>query len=242
MDNKDALMQLFNRGALDKDIAAALVTARAGNEPLSVVMVDVDHFKKVNDTHGHQAGDSVLKEVAARLMQVCRTKGTAYRYGGEEIVLLLPNHGSNEALSVAERARLSLEMSPVGNIQVTASFGVSSFPQHGTDAAILLGAADAAMYDAKNRGRNIVCLHGEPAPAEAVARTPDRKPAEPGRWTDSVKSEMRRRLLRLERIECPDDGAYLEVHDATYIGSVGREFMVICPDCGAQERLSGSQR
>jgi diguanylate cyclase (GGDEF)-like protein len=93
---------------------------------LSMIMIDLDHFKAVNDKHGHSAGDDVLREVARRVDLVARSKGAAFRYGGEEIVVLLPNHTCDEAVAVAERIRRSIDTTPVGAIQVTASLGVST--------------------------------------------------------------------------------------------------------------------
>jgi diguanylate cyclase (GGDEF)-like protein len=242
VDERDALTQLLSRRAFDSHLTAALAEAKQRKEPLSLVMADIDHFKRVNDTHGHLGGDAVLRGVSARLIDVCRAKGQAYRFGGEELALVLPNHAPGESVSVAERARRTIEASTVEGIQVTLSFGVSSFPDHATDIGTLLRTADEALYDAKHRGRNVVRLHGEPAPTRPGAREPDRKLPEPGRLTDAQKAEMRRRLLRHERIECPEDGAYFDVHDVTHTGSVGREFLIMCPDCGMQDTLSGGSR
>jgi diguanylate cyclase (GGDEF)-like protein len=205
-------------------------------------MVDIDHFKKVNDGGGHQAGDAVLRAVSDRLVCVTRLKGHVFRYGGEELALLLPNHSIEEGIAVAERARLTIESTPaIEGLHVTASFGVSGFPSV-IDADALIRAADTALYDAKNRGRNMVRFDGEPPPEKPGPREPERKKPEAGRLTEAQKTEMRRKLLRNQRIECPEDGAYFEVLDVTAQQSVGREFLITCPDCGLSDTLSSSSR
>ena len=238
MDNRDFLTKLLDREAFDRSVASAIIEAGRFDEPLSLVMADIDHFKKVNDGKGHQVGDVVLRVVSDRLARVSRRKGDAFRYGGEEFALLLPNHSMQEALAVAERARLTIDSAPIEDLHVTASFGVGVFPDV-PDAPALVRAADKALYDAKNRGRNIVRLHGEPPPERPGPREPQRKKPEAGKLTETQKTEMRRRLLRDQPIECPEDGAYFEVHDVTPHGSVGRKFLISCPDCGLTDTLSG---
>jgi len=131
--------------------------------------------------------------------------------------------------------------SPVAGIPVTASFGVGVFPEASNGAA-LVQAADQALYVAKNRGRNLVRLHGEPATEKPASRDPERKIPEAGTFTEAQKTEMRRKLLRNQRIECPADGAYFVVHEVTSMGSVGKEFLIVCPDCGVSDTLSGPTR
>ncbi len=204
MDDHDFVTKLLNREAFDRSLASRIVEAGRFEEPLSLIMADIDHFKKVNDDKGHQVGDVVLRVVGDRLAGVSRLKGDAFRYGGEEFALLLPNHSMQEALALAERARLAIDSVPIEGLHVTASFGVAVFPDV-PDAQALVRAADEALYDAKDRGRNIVRLHREPPPEKPGPREPQRKKPEAGKLTETQKTEMRRRLLRDQRIECPED-------------------------------------
>jgi diguanylate cyclase (GGDEF)-like protein len=242
LEQRDDLTQLYTRGAFDRALKKAIDEASREKQPLSLIFGDIDHFKKVNDTHGHQAGDAVLREVARRLELVARGKGAAYRYGGEELAIILINHSAHEGLAVAERARREIEKASVGGIAVSISFGVACVPDHASDVDGLIGAADRAVYEAKDRGRNLVRLSGEPAPAQPRPSDPERKLPETGRLTDQQKTELRRRLLRRDPIECPEDGAIFEVHDITSHGSVGRDFLIACPNCGLSDRLIGGQR
>jgi two-component system, cell cycle response regulator len=158
----DPLTGLANKRHFDQGLDASIEKARLLHRPLSVVMVDVDHFKKFNDTWGHQAGDEVLKQVAVVLRDGCRGSDIAARYGGEEFVLILPNANPKNACLVAERIRSKLEKTVVefeGNsLSVTASFGIASLStKDGEDAAeSLLRRSDGALYRAKERGRNCV--------------------------------------------------------------------------------------
>ena len=146
-------------------------------EPLGVVMIDVDHFKLYNDTYGHQAGDECLREVAGTLKDFTRRPGDlAARYGGEEFVLILTNNTPQQARIVAERVRdkiLALgipnQRSSHGN--VTASLGVASMvpTAQATGPEVLLLAADQALYRAKRTGRNRVAVDGEPDDTQSVA-------------------------------------------------------------------------
>lgn len=241
-EQRDDLTQLLTRGAFDADLQTEVAAALRQNQPLSLVFGDIDHFKRVNDTHGHQVGDAVLREVAARLVSVVERKGCVYRYGGEEVAAILRNHSAEEALAVAERCRRQIEKDSVAGVSVSMSFGVACVPDHATDARALVGAADRALYDAKERGRNLVRLFGEPAPLRAGPREPDRKAPEPGRLTDQQKAQFRRNLLRHLAIECPQDGAFFEVHDITGMSDRGgRDFMIVCPECGLTETLPSGQ-
>lgn len=170
----DGLTQIANRRSLDMNLTTEWQRAMRKQEPLGVVMIDVDHFKLFNDTYGHQAGDECLREVAGTLKDFARRPGDlAARYGGEEFVLILTNANPQQAKIVAERVRdriLSLgipnQRSSHGN--VTASLGVASLvpnPQQSGPEALLL-AADQALYRAKKSGRNRVAVDGEPDAVE----------------------------------------------------------------------------
>ena len=175
-------------------------------------------------------------------MKAARGKGRVYRYGGEEIAIILSNHSAEEALAVAERCRRHVEGGPVAGVAVSMSFGVACVPDHAADGSNLLAAADRALYDAKDRGRNLVRLSGEPAPARPGSREPERKAPEPGKLSDQQKAEFRRKLLRRQAIECPNDGVFFDVHDVTSISSVGRDFLIVCPECGLSDGLHSGQQ
>jgi diguanylate cyclase (GGDEF)-like protein len=154
----DDRLPLGRRGFFDRDIVEMAKDSKRTGEPLSLAMIDIDHFKAVNDTHGHQAGDEVLVAIAGLIMKRLGQKGKAYRYGGEEFAMLLPNYSPEEAAGLAERMRLDIEDAVVGgkNLKVTASFGIASFPAEASDAAMLVRKSDQALYAAKQAGRNCI--------------------------------------------------------------------------------------
>lgn len=153
----DPLLEILDRGSFDSDLGHAIEMAEARGNNVALVFVDIDHFKRVNDSHGHQAGDAVLKGVAQTLREATQGKGEAYRFGGEELVALLANTTGQQATEVAEGIRRRVEESTFGaGINVTVSCGVASYPADGGTANGLLAAADAALYQAKRAGRNVV--------------------------------------------------------------------------------------
>jgi two-component system cell cycle response regulator len=159
---RDGLTGVLNRKALDQRLQGEIAFAVRHDAPLSVVMLDVDHFKVVNDTHGHPAGDAVLREVAARLTRALRIEDVLGRYGGEEFLIVARNITLEQAAQMAERMRALIDSSPVAfeakAIAVSASFGVASLACCGEtrDAAALLALADTRLYAAKHAGRNRV--------------------------------------------------------------------------------------
>jgi two-component system cell cycle response regulator len=161
---RDTLTSLFNRKHLDERIDAEIAFARRhkGHE-LSVVMLDVDHFKAVNDTHGHLAGDAVLMAVAAAVVSAVRTEDFVARYGGEEFVIVARDLPVTDACALAEQVRQTIARGVVTygekEIRVTASAGVASLSEAGEarDRTTLLAAADKRLYAAKRAGRNRVC-------------------------------------------------------------------------------------
>jgi two-component system cell cycle response regulator len=151
----DGLTGLANRRTFETTLERELSRAARSGEPVTLVMVDVDHFKALNDKFGHQAGDDVLKLVAGALASTCRDFDTPARYGGEEFAVVLPSCSSAESLVVAERLRRSIaEIEAVA--PVTASAGVATFPAHAADPEGLIKAADEALYESKRTGRNRV--------------------------------------------------------------------------------------
>lgn len=159
----DPLTQLANRRRLGADLDSAVANAKRHGSPMSVIMLDLDHFKELNDRYGHQQGDVVLQEVASTIRTAMRDGETAYRYGGEEFAILVTRGGPEEAAQLAERLRSRVEADfRRGDKQlVTASFGVAGLPEHAGDGEALLSEADRALYSAKNSGRNRVHRAGE---------------------------------------------------------------------------------
>ena len=155
----DALTELLNRGAVMKVLEQEQARAMRQQQTLCVGLCDVDYFKRINDAHGHLAGDAVLREVAQRISATLRPYDQIGRYGGEEFLIVL-NVAENEARSLFERLRKAMVETPIAvnrdNLIVTISCGVTLFspPQDERDGAALLAAADAALYQAKAAGRN----------------------------------------------------------------------------------------
>ena len=160
---RDPLIGINNRSAIDEILHAQLLRAPFRQSSVSVIMADVDHFKSVNDTYGHQVGDEVLIEVADRVSQGMRAEDSVGRYGGEEFLMVLPGIGGTQAVLIAHRIRLLIAQEPfdtaAGDLSVTMSLGVSctDFPELQAPEA-LVKAADEALYRAKEEGRNRVVL------------------------------------------------------------------------------------
>ncbi|MEN8166377.1 MAG: sensor domain-containing diguanylate cyclase [Pseudomonadota bacterium] len=161
----DPLTQLHNRRYLDRRLHEELARSTRYQQPLSCLFVDADHFKQINDNHGHQAGDTILRELACRLRSQLRASDVATRYGGEEFALLLPQTSLTEATLLAERIRLEIASNPFplndGTIlRLTVSIGVSEIlpipgrPPNKELGEYLLDSADQALYLAKANGRN----------------------------------------------------------------------------------------
>ncbi len=154
----DGLTGCVNRRSFEMQLERDLLMATRMRQPLSLIMLDIDHFKRVNDTYGHDAGDAALRFLADVLRDELRGLDTAARYGGEEFAVILPQAGLEGALIVAERLRSRLETTEVPGIgHITGSFGLATFPLHANSRDQLVGAADRALYDAKHAGRNRIC-------------------------------------------------------------------------------------
>ncbi|MBK5306541.1 MAG: GGDEF domain-containing protein [Frankiaceae bacterium] len=149
----DGLTKIANRRTFESTLEREVARATRSAEHLSLVMIDIDHFKRLNDEHGHQAGDEVLRNVAAALSCECRDFDTAARYGGEEFAVVLPGCGPDEARLIAERLRHAVAAAP-STVPITASAGVATYPAHAGDADTLVRAADDALYESKRAGRD----------------------------------------------------------------------------------------
>ncbi len=156
----DPLTGMLNRTALHHRVNELVQQSRLTGEPVGLIVCDIDHFKLVNDMHGHAAGDAVLIDVAYALRKQLRAFDSAYRVGGEEFLVLLPGADTAHALAVAEGLRRAIEDTPAGDgLSITMSFGVSVSPRgSGFDESVAFAEADAALYRAKRTGRNRVCL------------------------------------------------------------------------------------
>ena len=158
----DPLTGLLNRGEFITRFGREVSRAARGGAPFSLLMADIDHFKRINDEHGHPAGDQVLREIATRLSAQLRPHDSIGRYGGEEFAVLVPDTGPEAALQVAERMRAAVHGArfQLGSdtVEITISIGVASYSDRHAGWEALLGAADRAMYQAKAAGRNRVVL------------------------------------------------------------------------------------
>ncbi|MGD2117798.1 MAG: sensor domain-containing diguanylate cyclase [Chromatiales bacterium] len=165
----DALTGFYNRAYLERRLNEEISRAARYQQPLSCLFLDIDFFKRVNDTHGHASGDKVLKEVATRIKNQLRASDIPTRFGGEEFTLLLPQTGSEEAMLLAERIRHAVQAAPVSAdtdvlLNITISIGASQILAHQHDnlqglGQELLQTADSALYRAKESGRNRAMLY-----------------------------------------------------------------------------------
>jgi two-component system, cell cycle response regulator len=170
----DKLTGLYNRNFLDAHIQNIINQALQNQKAFSIMMLDMDHFKLVNDTYGHDVGDEVLRELAKRMINVVRSSDLAARIGGEEFMILMPETSFIDAYNMADRmrARIALEPFPIshadGHIIKTISIGVAELNLANDNAAAIIKRADNALYEAKNGGRNRVCPQPKVIPTAPV--------------------------------------------------------------------------
>ena len=163
----DALTGLLNRRELDRLLASELARCSRFHRGFAIVLLDIDHFKRVNDTYGHQTGDLVLMHLAGLLGSLARSTDRVARFGGEEFAIVELENNEDGAVASAERIRLTVEATPCpvpgneGGLAVTVSAGVAVYPNHGDGVDSLLRAADNALYAAKSAGRNCVLKASE---------------------------------------------------------------------------------
>jgi diguanylate cyclase (GGDEF)-like protein len=173
----DASTGLLNRAAIMEALKRELQRADREERPVGVVLGDLDHFKKINDTHGHLAGDAVLRETSRRMLAVVRSYDLIGRYGGEEFLIVFPGSNGDGVFRLAERLRNCVSSEPVdipgGSVPISMSLGAGSFPANtALDASAVLRMVDDALYRAKRGGRNCTELAStEPAIAPTQAPT-----------------------------------------------------------------------
>jgi len=158
---RDFLTGIWNRGMITQKLDEEISRAARANGSLGVIMVDIDHFKRINDTYGHPAGDSILVEVALRMQETLRAYDCLGRFGGEEFLIVLPDASEEGAVALAERIRIAVAGVPIeapsGPVNVTVSLGtVVRTMEQGTNFKTLIDEADRALYRAKDGGRNRV--------------------------------------------------------------------------------------
>ena len=172
----DPLTGLWNRSGIFEIMRREIERAQREKTSLGVLMTDIDHFKRINDTHGHLAGDAVLREVASRLLHAVRPYDSVGRYGGEEFLIIVPGCNVDSAIRQAERLRGSIGGEPIAlgsgeSTLVTLSLGIAATADLSTDSNLLLQVADAALYRAKRNGRNRI-EWGLPKPIEEEEQPP----------------------------------------------------------------------
>jgi diguanylate cyclase (GGDEF)-like protein len=163
----DQLTGLLNRRGLEQRFDEVSEQAALSGQPVSVVVADIDHFKRINDGNGHAVGDAVLRDVAYEMRRNLRTFELLYRLGGEEFLLLLPGADGDDAARVAETLRAAIEELRPAGLPVACSFGVATAHDDAIAFEPLLKAADAALYDAKHQGRNRVERRADPVAVAA---------------------------------------------------------------------------
>jgi diguanylate cyclase (GGDEF)-like protein len=156
----DPLTSMLNRGALATRVEELAQQALVVQQPIGLIVGDVDNFKQINDAHGHATGDAVLRDVAYRLRKHLRAFDLAYRLGGEEFLVVLPGASARQAREVAEDLRAAVANTPVVGLPVTMSFGVSAAAPGSFDYDAVFAQADLAMYEAKDAGRDCVRVRG----------------------------------------------------------------------------------
>jgi diguanylate cyclase (GGDEF)-like protein len=161
--NADKVTGIFNRQYFDRIAAEEFDKAQAAKRHLSILFVDLDHFKDINDNYGHQTGDDVLRAVAWLIQKACRNTDIVARYGGEEIVVVLPSTIAGDAVKIGEEIReiVAKQTEERLGITITVSVGVASYPEDGVSLKSILEKADQALYQAKQTGRNRVCMYND---------------------------------------------------------------------------------
>jgi diguanylate cyclase (GGDEF)-like protein len=237
----DDLLPLFRRKIFDADLVRLSQEALESSNSLVMLMVDIDHFKAVNDTHGHPIGDQILIGTSKIVTERVWEKGRGYRFGGEEFAVLLPNYTTAEGLALAETIRKQIEQSVFSEkrLNVTVSIGLAELPEHARSPYDLVKVADDAMYQSKTLGRNLVRIFGEQKPAERH-RVPERKSAQPSTLSDDDLEHIRITHFSGRQPECPKDGAPIRIIKEFHeVGLRTPTIIIMCPVCGLQDVIHG---
>lgn len=162
----DDLTGLYNYRSFLTILISEIERVKRYNNPLSLLMLDIDHFKQINDTHGHLAGNKILKFLSSAIMEQGRAIDSVCRYGGEELAIILPNTSMDDAIHIAERLRSTVEkvffeIGAEKPVHITVSIGVASVSGYTATENTLIRKADNALYEAKEKGRNRVCCYKE---------------------------------------------------------------------------------
>lgn len=238
-DELDDRLPLYRKKIFDADLAEFSATALNAGQPLSLVMIDLDHFKEVNDHYGHLAGDEVLVALSELIAARVNGKGKAYRYGGDEFAILLRNYTLEEATVLAEIVRKGVESARLldGKIRMTASLGVAGLPEHATNPNALLEFADKASYQAKNLGRNLVRVSGEPEKTPETPRQIRKREPNLSGLSEEMEQAIRETYFRDKQATCPYDGAILRVIESGEVGLRTPHLHVSCPLCGLIQKI-----
>ncbi len=180
----DGLTGLLNQSSCHERLELEVTAALAAGRPLGLVVIDLDHFKSINDAHGHAEGDRILRAVAERLTSAVRATDVAARLGGEEFALILPGAGPATALESAARARAAIAEVSVGGRALTATAGIATCPENSEDAGRLLELADSALYSAKRAGRNRSQRHTRERHTARLHELTPRSGSEPASYED----------------------------------------------------------
>ncbi len=241
----DDLLPISARRGYDAKVNLTVTEALEKKHPVSLIFIDLDNFKSLNDTYGHNVGDQVLIGVSNIIRDVVGTRGQAFRLGGEEIGVLLPNHTALEASQLAERIRKAISAAPISDrsLTVSASMGVAEIPTHANDPKELYENADKAMYDSKRLGRDLVRIYGEPEPSletnAKVSGRETRKLPDPACLTEDMKHSIRQNYFQSGVARCPIDSSQLEVHKSHVAGRMTADLFILCPMCGMNSELRG---
>jgi len=241
----DSVTGLLGKGAFTRDLQSSFTSAHKDKSPLAMIMIDLDHFKPLNDTLGHPMGDVALKGVSTLIQKAVKNRGTAYRWGGDEFSVLLPNHTASDAVLLAERIRAAVADAyiPTKNLFVTLSVGVAEIQPTMVDCAELEHNADQAQIVAK-KSRDLVRIFGEPpySEEEASERVPLRKqPSTQDSFDDDQRDSIRLNFFQSGLARCPFDSAKLEVEKLQIDERRTPDLLVRCPICGRNDMISGPQ-
>jgi diguanylate cyclase (GGDEF)-like protein/putative nucleotidyltransferase with HDIG domain len=225
--HRDSLTQLLNRRGFEEVFDVELERARRGEAPLSLVVGDIDRFKRVNDELGHAAGDAALRSVSTTILSAKRRIDLAARIGGEEFALLATDSDEHGAYMLAERIRTEIEES---EHRLTVSFGIATFPLHGQSSEALLRAADQALYAAKRLGRNRTVISSAEVPG-ILARAP--------RGQEEAHVELAALLSLAEALDVRDNGSVTHCHRVGRFAELTARELGFGADAVERVRLAG---